>query len=153
MEITFKLSLPRESGSVPIVRRLCRCSFNSLGIEDECSHDLELVVTEACTNVLKHASGQDEYEVQVATSAETCDIQVKDTGKGFDHASHGQEEAHAGAEGGRGIHLMRLLVDRLQFVSADSGTMVHLQKSITLREDSPLKRGRRGSVASAPYTG
>ena len=153
MEIAFRLSLPRESASVPIVRRLCRCSFSSLGIEDDCAHDLELVVTEACTNVLKHASGKDEYEVEVATSGETCDIQVKDAGKGFDHAAHGQQQAQAEAEAGRGIHLMRLLVDRLHFVSEDSGTMVHLQKSLTLREDSPLKLGRQRSPATAPYTG
>ena len=156
MEVVFKLSLPRDAASVPVVRQLCRCSFRSLGIADDCSNDLELVVTEACTNVLKHASGNDAYEVQVKTTGASCDIQVKDTGRGFDHHAEGLAQAHVGAEGGRGIHLMRLLVDRLQFVSGEgSGTMVHLEKSLELRDDSPLMMaGRRGgSLSSAPYTG
>ena len=153
MVIVFKLLLPREAASVPIVRQLCRGSFRSLGIEDECSHDLELVVTEACTNVLKHASGKEEYEVKLCLSGESCEIQVKDTGKGFDHEVYGREEAHATAEGGRGIHLMRVLVDRLQFVSADSGTMVSLEKKLSLRDDSPLRLIRRTRpLAAAPYT-
>ena len=154
MVIVFKLLLPREAASVPIVRKLCRGSFGSLGIEDECSHDLELVVTEACTNVLKHASGKDEYEVQLCLSPESCEIQVKDTGRGFDHQAHGRVEPHSTAEGGRGIHLMRVLVDRLQFVSADSGTMVSLHKTLRLREDSPLRlvMGTTSPLAATPYT-
>ena len=154
MDIVFRLSLPRDAASVPIVRQLCRCSFRSLGIADDCSHDLELVVTEACTNVLKHASGRDAYEVQVCLSAASCEIQVKDTGGGFDHEAHGLQEAQGTAEGGRGIHLMRVLVDRLQFVSADSGTMVHLQKTLSLRDDSPLRMSGQSArpLAPAPYT-
>ncbi len=153
MDIVFRVSLPREAGTVPVVRRLCRSSFSSLGIEDECSHDLELVVTEACTNVLKHASGKEEYEVKLCLSGEACEIQVKDTGKGFDHEVYGREEAQTTAEGGRGIHLMRVLVDRLQFVSADSGTMVSLEKKLSLRDDSPLRLIRRTRrLAAAPYT-
>jgi hypothetical protein len=35
---------------------------------------------------------------------------------------------------------MRLLVDRLQFVSDGSGTVVHLEKTLSLRADSPLAR-------------
>ena len=154
MDIVFRLALPREAASVPVVRQLCRSSFRSLGIADDCSDDLELVVTEACTNVLKHASGRDAYEVQVCLSGSSCEIQVKDTGGGFDHESHGLEEAQGTAEGGRGIHLMRVLVDRLQFVSADSGTMVHLQKTLSLRDDSPLMMSGEGvrPLAPVPYT-
>jgi serine/threonine-protein kinase RsbW len=156
MEVTFRLSLPREAASVPVVRRLCRCSFRSLGIDEDCSHDLELVVTEACTNVLKHASGNDQYEVEVRTSGEACDIQVSDKGGGFDHGLHGLGQANVSDEGGRGIHLMRVLVDRLQFVSAqDSGTMVHLNKRVALRPDSPLRPSARrdGSTPAAPRSG
>ena len=93
--------------------------------------------------------------MQVCLSGQLCEIQVKDTGGGFDHRSHGHAEAHGSAEGGRGIHLMRLLVDELQFVSVDSGTMVHLQKTLSLRDDSPLKRSAAaaaGRLSPAPYT-
>ncbi|MFN2488171.1 MAG: ATP-binding protein [Actinomycetota bacterium] len=155
MKVIFTLLLPRDAATVPIVRQLCRSTFETLGIEDECSSDLELVVTEACTNVLKHASGGDhEYEVQVTTAGQGCEIQVKDAGRGFDHAAVGTEVAHVAAEGGRGVHLMRVLVDELRFVSDEgSGTMVYLQKSLQLKERSPLQTVGAQSASVRPYTG
>jgi serine/threonine-protein kinase RsbW len=77
MDVMFRVSLPREAASVPVVRHLTRCTFSSLGVDDECVADLELVVTEACTNVLKHARGYDDaYVVEVQTTGHTCDVRV-----------------------------------------------------------------------------
>lgn len=143
------LSLPRDAASVPIVRRLCRSSFGSLGVEDECVTELELLLAEACTNVLKHAdTGDDQYEVEVRTTGHECDIRVRNAGRRFDDASLGHEAASTSAEGGRGIHLMRVLCDRLQFVSEDSGTVVHLRKSLNLAPDSPLRLVPQGAAPS-----
>jgi serine/threonine-protein kinase RsbW len=137
MEVAFRVNLPRESATVPVVRRLCRSSLRSLGVEESCVSDLELALTEACTNVLRHASGTDDYEVEVRTDGRSCDLRVRDAGAGFDpDAEIGEVD---GAESGRGIQLMRLLVDRLQFASDQStGTVVHLAKKLELRSDSPL---------------
>jgi serine/threonine-protein kinase RsbW len=149
----FRFSLPREAASVPVVRRLSRGTFRSLGVEEDCIADLELVVSEACTNVLKHAmSGGDDYVVEVRATEAFCDVRVKDAGRGFDPGSTGHDAAHASAEGGRGLYLMRLLVDRLQFVSEGSGTVVRLEKSLSLRDDSPLRRVHPGTRQRS-YTG
>jgi serine/threonine-protein kinase RsbW len=143
MEVVFKLHLPREASSVPVVRRLCRSSLRTLGVEEECLSDLELAVTEACTNVLRHATGvTDEYEVEVRTTGTSVALSVKDAGAGFRPAM-GSPDASAVsaplAESGRGLHLMRVLVDDLRFVSdGSSGTIVQLEKSLSLRSDSPL---------------
>ena len=137
MEVAFRVNLPRESATVPVVRRLCRSSLRSLGVEESCVFDLELALTEACTNVLRHASGTDDYEVEVWTDGRRCLLRVRDAGAGFDP----DEELVQvdGAESGRGIQLMRLLVDGLQFASdRSSGTVVHLAKNLELRSDSPL---------------
>jgi serine/threonine-protein kinase RsbW len=143
MEVVFKLNLPREASSVAVVRRLCRSSFRTLGVEEECLADLELAVTEACTNVLRHATGAtEEYEVEVTTTASTCALRVTDAGHGFTPGAAllGPAATDAPlAESGRGIHLMRVLVDDLRFVTdGSSGTVVHLEKSLRLRSDSPL---------------
>jgi serine/threonine-protein kinase RsbW len=160
MEVVFKLHLPREASSVPVVRRLCRSSFRTLGVEEECLADLELAVTEACTNVLRHANGAtDEYEVEVKATASTCALQVKDTGEGFTPGAGllGPPAMDRPlAEGGRGIHLMRVLVDDLRFVTdGASGTVVHLEKSLRLRSDSPLAGtdpGREEEAGRRSYT-
>jgi serine/threonine-protein kinase RsbW len=141
MEITFKLCLPRDAASVPVVRHLCRDSLLKLGVVDDCVSDIELAVTEACTNVLNHAAGTDQqYEVTVDVNEETCEIRIIDTGKGFEHSGVGHVSSANSAESGRGVFLMRALVDDLDFESEpEQGTVVRLVKTLTLEPDSMLK--------------
>jgi serine/threonine-protein kinase RsbW len=140
--ITFSLCLPRDEASVPVIRRLCKSALNDLGVQDECIADIELAVTEACTNVLKHAHGpEDDYEVTVEINDTDCTIRVIDAGGGFDSSAKGREEALAGAENGRGIHLIRALVDNVRFISRpEDGTIVHLEKTLELTDGSILRR-------------
>ena len=142
MVITFSLCLPRDEASVPVIRRLCKSALDDLGVADECVSDIELAVTEACTNVLKHAHGpEDDYEVTVEINDTDCTIRVIDAGGGFDHDAKGREEALDGAENGRGIHLIRALVDNVKFISRpEDGTIVHLEKTLELAEGSILRR-------------
>ena len=142
MTITFSLSLPRDEVSVPVVRRLCKKALDDLGVAGACVADIELAVTEACTNVLKHAhSTETSYDVTVAVVNAECYIRVIDSGAGFDHATKGHEEALAGDEAGRGILLMRSLVDNVHFASIpEQGTIVHLHKHLDLSEGSILNQ-------------
>lgn len=142
MNINLGLSLPRDEASIPVVRHVCRDSMQLLGVEEVCVENIELAVTEACTNVLKHAAEASiEYEVTVEIDDTTCHIRVHDdAGEGFDHASQGVQEAHKEAEGGRGIFIMRAMMDELRFESlAEDGAVVHLVKNLELRDDSVLK--------------
>ena len=142
MAITFSLSLPRDALSVPVVRRLCKGALDDLGVDDTCVSDIELAVTEACTNVLKHARcTPDIYEVRVEINDAACTIRVIDCGGGFDASTQGREEALGEADGGRGIHLIRSLVDNVEFISRpEDGTVVYLEKHLLLKPHSPLHR-------------
>jgi serine/threonine-protein kinase RsbW len=136
MEISLSLRLPRDEASVPFVRHLCGDALRKLRVDDECVSDVEVAITEACTNVVKHSSGHDEYNVRICIDGRLCEISVSDAGVGFDHAAHPAEFAHPSAEGGRGISLMRALVDNVKFVSRPAdGTIVHLVKTLRLDAD------------------
>lgn len=151
MNITFSLLLPRDEASVPVVRRICGSALRDLGVKDHCVDDVQLAVTEACTNVLKHADGASEdYEVTVEVNERSSIIRVLDTGAGFDHESVGRELAHEGAESGRGIQLIRALVDRVNFISQpEVGTIVHLEKNLDCNTDSVLlKLADRAAVTN-----
>ncbi|HEX2050481.1 MAG TPA: ATP-binding protein [Actinomycetota bacterium] len=155
MELDFSLCLPRDEVSVPVVRHLCGFALRRLGVDDDCVGDIELAVTEACSNVLRHTAGTtDQYEVHVTIDECVCAISVVDTGAGFDHESLSAADAAPTAEGGRGIHLMRALVDDIRFVSKpESGTIVHLEKTLECDERSLLRRlaeTRVGDRAAAP---
>jgi len=151
MQLVFTLSLPRDEASVPIVRHVCRDCLLKLGVEAECVSDIELAVTEACTNVLDHAHGTgDVYEVRVEVDEHRSKISVVDTGEGFDLEAKGFKQVEAGAESGRGLFLMKALVDDLKFISRpQEGTIVQLEKSLTLRPDSILSRAADRTAAAA----
>lgn len=140
MEIKFTLSLPRDALSVPVIRRLLTRSMHTLGVAEECLADIEIALTEACTNVLDHAAAGDEYEVVAGLNDSACVIEVVDTGRGFDAEKLGHAEADPSAEEGRGIQLIRALVDRVHFRSRpEAGTIVRLEKELEFTEGSPLR--------------
>jgi serine/threonine-protein kinase RsbW len=141
VNITLALCLPREGPSVGIARHICRDALVSLGVSDECVGDVELAVTEACTNVLRHAaSGSHEYEVQVEIDERTCQIRVLDAGDSF-HITKDQVLAPVTAEAGRGLFLMRAMVDDLRFDhEPEAGTVVKLTKELVF-DGPPSHRG------------
>lgn len=141
MEFSYALCLPREAGTIPLARHLCGASLRQFGAPAHSIADIELALTEACTNVLKHGGAGSEYEISIEISADGCAIQVSDTGSGFDHGRLRAGEESATAEGGRGIQLMRALVDEVRFVSeADAGTAVHLVKHLSWPDNSVMQR-------------
>jgi serine/threonine-protein kinase RsbW len=145
VEIKLTLALPRDGLSVPVVRKVLSNSLSALGVDRDVVHDIELALTEACTNVLDHVAEGEEYEVSAGISGGECIIEVIDTGGGFDDGAHGFEEAAASAESGRGIQLMRALVDRVKFVSKPGdGTVVHLEKRLSWADGSPIARLTEG---------
>ena len=140
MQIVYTLQLPPDVESVPLVRGLVRSSMRQLGVEAHCTSDVALAVTEACANVISHARGVGhEYEVQVQIDPTECHIRVVDTGSGFDAAAITAAEDFA--ESGRGVSLMRALMDDLHFVPREqqAGTIVHLTKRLDLEDGSPMR--------------
>lgn len=141
MEIKVKLQLPRDALSVPVVRRVLATSMHTLGVEAHCVEDIGIALTEACTNVLDHTHGDEEYEVIAGIDDNVCTIVVVDTGRGFDADPLGHSEADPAAEEGRGIQLIRALVDRVQFQSRpESGMIVHLEKTLAFQDGAAMQR-------------
>lgn len=144
MEIKLTLALPRDSITIPVVRRTLTQSLDALGIEAECREDIRVAITEACTNVLDHAVDGDDYAVSCGITQDTCVIEVVDRGHGFDPGAIAAG-ADVSAEQGRGIQLMRALVDRIHFDNRpEAGTVVHLEKRLAWAPDAPIARLTRG---------
>ena len=141
VQIALTLCLPRDGQTVHVARHIVKTAMQELGVERECTGDVEIAVTEACTNVLDHSGPGDEYEVNVNIDEAKVVIRVVDTGRGFDFESVGADGSGPRAERGRGIQLMHALVDRVQFTSQpESGTIVHLEKQLTMGDGSLVQR-------------
>lgn len=129
------LLLPRDTASVPATRRLLDAALAALGVEDHIRDDIEMMLTEACTNVIKHAEHGAHYTVRATIQDRRCVIKVIDSGTGFDAARVPRPEP--AAEHGRGLLIMRTLADDVRFTSfAEDGALVALEKHLTYGEDS-----------------
>jgi serine/threonine-protein kinase RsbW len=146
VELKLTLALPRDEFSVPVARRVLSRSLDVLGVEEQVVADIELALTEACTNVLDHAAETDEYEVSAGIDGTLCIIEVIDRGGGFDDSTKGLVDAAPSAEDGRGIQLMRALVDKVTFTSRPQvGTVVHLEKQLTWVDGAVIQRLTEGA--------
>jgi serine/threonine-protein kinase RsbW len=129
VNVHFSVRLPTDAQSVPLVRGLLRQALEYLGVAETGIQEIVLALTEACANVVQHAGEHEEYEVDVAVGDSVCRITAVDDGDGFDPATAGRTTSPL--EAGRGLILMRALVDRLDFVQdADGRHRVTLEKRL-----------------------
>jgi len=78
-------------------------------------YDLKLAVTEAVTNVIRHAA-VDSFEIEYRARSGIVEITVVDAGGGFEAA-----DPAPGHEGGFGLAVIRSLVDEVVLDSASGG--------------------------------
>lgn len=136
--ISLALQLPRYRLSVPVIRHLTQQALEEIGVTRDVAYDVQLALSEACANVLDHAGEGDSYEVCVTIGAERCELRITDTGRGFDHVSVGEEHAGPDDVRGRGLALIRAVMDRVDFASEpERGTLVTLTKRLEFDESSP----------------
>lgn len=134
----LSLTLPRDEVTVPVARHVVRSSMREIGVDRDTVSDLEIALAEACTNVLDHSGPGDEYVVSLSVEPTTAVLRVVDRGRGFDFGAMSGLDPSATADRGRGVALMRALVDRVKFTSVpEDGTVVHLEKGLALDVDTP----------------
>ncbi|MGV9775458.1 ATP-binding protein [Streptosporangium sp. NPDC003464] len=137
MEATIALRLPRDAASVPVIRQLLDASLRALGVEPPIREDIQLMLSEACSNVIQHAAPSDDYMVSTELHRDRCVIKVVDAGNGFDFAG-----AHPAppptSEHGRGLLIMKALADDIRFVNRpERGSVVCLEKKLRFVKDAP----------------
>jgi anti-sigma regulatory factor (Ser/Thr protein kinase) len=117
------LDLPATADVLGELRAALRPWLAGAGIESQAAEDVVVAVSEAATNVVEHAypEGNGKLEVTGQRVAETVTVTVRDWGRW---------QPPATADQGRGLLLMEALVDRLEVVHRDTGTVVHLAKIV-----------------------
>ncbi len=144
MQLDVALCLPQEGESVSLVRGIIRDALVTLGVTPECVDDIRLALSEACTNVLDHAVADDEYEVRLRVDNDQCHVSVKNAGNGLDAAALEGVMPDAFSRRGRGVAIMRAVMDNVDFTSEpEAGTIVHLVKTLSFDPSGPLARLRR----------
>lgn len=123
------LSLPGDS------RRLAKDVVEYLGghlSDPDALHDLDIILTEGCANVCRHAYGGAPGRLQVRLTVKTgafVELEIVDWGKGF--ASDARfENPGPDSEGGRGLYIMRMLSSDCQVLRRNGENVVFIHKDI-----------------------
>ncbi|MCA1706867.1 MAG: ATP-binding protein [Actinobacteria bacterium] len=144
MNLDVGVCLPQDAETVALIRGIVGDTLAKFGLTRECIDDIQLALSEACTNVVDHAAADDEYEVRFEVDDRQCQLTVKNTGAGFDADSLSAEMPDGSSARGRGVAIMRAVMDGVDFRSEpEAGTIVHLVKAIEVVPGGPLDRLRR----------
>ncbi|MFC0860730.1 ATP-binding protein [Sphaerimonospora cavernae] len=129
MDIEFSLAMPRDAIGIPVVRRVVGDALRSLGVTEECVADILLATSEACANAVRHGGPATRYDITGIIGNGRCELRVTDRGHGLDGVP--RQLPPSDAEHGRGILIMRAVVDDISFdISPGRGTTVRLCKEL-----------------------
>jgi len=136
--IDIKISVPNQTRYLSLIGRIGENMAHELvgfqGNRETLGHHINLVLTEALVNAIKHANATDpDKEIQVRIKV--CDreliIRVYDNGKGFDlDLVSGSECPDPFNERGRGIYIIRSLMDSVVYKKANGGNVLEMKKAI-----------------------
>ena len=117
----IRLTLPARPENVAVVRQVLDALAEALALPDSVSEDMRLAVTEACTNVVRHAyTGDDDgtIDVIVQPAGDVLEVTVSDAGRGT-------APSPDSAGPGLGLSLMAALADTLEVErSLESGSRI-----------------------------
>src|SRR6266508_518771 len=119
-----RLELALESSPISAVRQAVDRLARENGLTDEARFELQLAVSEAVANALRHGSGETAHvDVFLAARNGMIEIEVKD---------HGffEPRSSVDAERGRGLPRMVALLDEVEVAAGQDGTRVRLRKRL-----------------------
>lgn len=131
-----KLDIPAKADYVVLGRLALAGLIKANGFSEDAIADLKLALTEACSNSVRHAYGDDGGQVHLTftTYNDRVTIEICDDGAGFDRdeiESLADEGMTAGgySEGGMGLSIIRAVVDDFALRhQPDGGTSLLLTK-------------------------
>ncbi|HSX22204.1 MAG TPA: ATP-binding protein [Gaiellaceae bacterium] len=117
---SVRLRIPAKAEYVT----LCRLALTGLAqlraIDDATVADLKLALTEAVSNSVRHAYGDDadgHVDIRYDLHPQRLDIEVVDDGAGFDPDAPPAFEGEELTEGGLGIAIIRTIADEFEIES------------------------------------
>ncbi len=126
----MQLTIPPSPAHLGGLRRAARASLRD--VSSEVAEEVVLAVDEAATNAILYGSGDGQpVEVAVAVTADWVEATVLDHGPALPPSSRlATDDTEALAAHGRGLLLLRRLVDEVRLERVRRGTRVTLRRWI-----------------------
>ena len=130
--IALEWCLPSEVTAISAFLDKLMPLLRNCGCVSEGVSDVEIALREALANAIIHGNHEDRLKhVHVTCRCEPDEVSfaVKDEGKGFDINNVPDPTApeNIGSAHGRGIHVMKALMDEIRF--EEGGVVLHMRKS------------------------
>jgi serine/threonine-protein kinase RsbW len=149
--------------SIPTITQFVAEAARSSLLDEDSVFHCQMAVDEACTNVIEHAYGEENVgniEISCVVQPGRCTIRIIDHGVPFDPTAIPTPPATTNLDnirpGGIGLHLMKQLMDEVNFEFSTQGnilTMVKTSPQPTQPQspaDIPVRHDKRGIWVVAP---
>ncbi|HEX2043890.1 MAG TPA: SpoIIE family protein phosphatase [Acidimicrobiales bacterium] len=109
----FEYRFSPSPATIPLARHLFADWLQYLAVDDAERSDLLLVVSELCSNAVRHASGAPgALALRAWAEGDAVVVEVEDDGAGFELVDrHGDDLPDPSAEQGRGLYVVEALTD------------------------------------------
>lgn len=140
---TLTLRIDSRLEDVWLVGLSVRAVCSTLPIDEETTGALELCVVEAVNNAIEHAYGEapgHPVEVVASLAADTLCLAIRDRGRAMPWpapSGPAPDELH---EGGRGLFIMRTLMDEVDYATVDGWNVLTLTKHLAPRAAPAVRR-------------
>ncbi|MDR3708060.1 MAG: ATP-binding protein [Capsulimonadaceae bacterium] len=159
MILRLSLDLPEDAAYIRTTRNLGRCLLEDLKVTESTILDVENIVGELCSNVIRHAQSKAmHFLVTLEYYKPKVVITVKDNGLGFvmdDMLPVGalRSDGNGGERlGGYGMILLEGLSDRLDFTETDPhGTTVRVEKNLRYESQGDADAATRRDTGHAGF--
>jgi serine/threonine-protein kinase RsbW len=144
MDAVFSISLPRRAYTVAVVRDILGTLLFRAGLCRDCVDDFLLATSEACANAVEHGGPAPDFRVDAEMDRHWCEVRISHTGRAPDpealatrfNSERPPPLPGLDSESGRGILLMRRLMDEVSFEGEPRVTVL-LRKSRASCDEAP----------------
>ncbi len=112
----FSLTIPSDVRMIPVVRAFVEAVCQTQSFDRNTTHAIVMATAEAVSNVIRHAHrDRPELSLQICCrpAAESMELLILDEGETFDVNAVPHLDPRELRTGGRGVFLMRALMDEL----------------------------------------
>jgi serine/threonine-protein kinase RsbW len=134
--IHLEIVVPNQTRYLSLIGSIAEVVARALedytGDREDLAYHLNLVLTEAMVNAIEHAPSDDQHTVRVCIYIKDKNlyIHVYDQGQGFDLEAVPSPDFDALPERGRGLFLIRTLMDGVVYRKTERGNVLEMYKRL-----------------------
>jgi len=135
-QVEIDIKVPNQTRYLSLVGKIGEDIARTLkyykGDREELAYQVNLVLTEATSNAILHASedGGQQVHINISVINQNLCIRVYDQGQGFDPQALPHPDFKDLRESGRGIYIIQSIMDKVNFNRVSGGHVLEMIKDL-----------------------